>query len=178
MVDILKQEESAPASYPAVTGLSDAALALDPDAIWQRIESYIAHRFAAREVVWTIEGVEDDALRFPLTPVASMTAEKWEAGAWVSVTLSEGPMGYVLPSDGSFRIAAQVGAGPVPAAVTAAFQRLAEYSADTEERAGATDYSVNLGGAIQENFSRYPSWLARAMQYSGAADLLRPYRRA
>jgi hypothetical protein len=71
-----------------------------------------------------------------------------------------------------------VGGGDVPAPVLAAFARLAEYSADTDERAGATDYSVNLGGAIQESYRRYPSWLARAMQYSGAADLLRPYRRA
>lgn len=179
MIDILQQQEAVPAAYPAApSGLSTEAAALDAGMIWQRIESYIAHRYTVREIVWTVSGLAGDEWQPPIGPVVSQTAEKWDAGAWASVTILPGPLGLCLPSDGTFKITAQVGAGDVPAAVSEAFRRLAEYSADTEDRAGATDYSTDLGGAIKESYSRYPSWLARAMQYSGAADLLRPYRRA
>ncbi|MEC3861188.1 hypothetical protein VK792_07825 [Mesobacterium sp. TK19101] len=177
-IDLLKQFEDVPAAYPdPPAGLSADAAALDTDLIWGRIEAYCAHRWTPREVVWTILGDVGDQWHPPLTPVVSREAHFW-GDQWEGLTLLDGPLGICLPFDGTYKITAQVGGGDVPAPVLGAFTRLAEYSADTEERAGATDYSVNLGGAIQENFSRYPSWLARAMQYSGAADLLRPYRRA
>jgi hypothetical protein len=72
-----------------------------------------------------------------------------------------------------------VGGGTVPAAVNEAYRRLAEYLASTDDApAGASDYSAGLGsGAITESFSRAPTWVARALINSGAADLLRPYRR-
>lgn len=178
-VDILKQFEAVPAAYPVPpSGLSPDAAALDPDMLWARIEDYCAHRWTPREVVWTVLGDGGDQWHPPLTPVVSREGHVWRNDVWVPLSLLDGPLGIILPHDGTYRITAQVGGGNVPAPVSAAFTRLAEYSADIEERAGATDYSVNLGGAIQESYRRYPSWLARAMQYSGAADLLRPYRRA
>lgn len=177
-VDILKQFEAVPAAYPAApSGLSTEAAALDADMIWARIEDYCAHRWTVREVVWTILGDGADQWHPPLTPVVSREGHVWRE-EWVAVSLLDGPLGIILPHDGTFKITAQVGGGDVPAPVLAAFGRLAEYSADTDERSGATDYSVDMGGAIKESYRRYPSWLARAMQYSGAADLLRPYRRA
>lgn len=177
MADILKQAEAIPASYPNVSGLTTAAAALDADMLWQRIEGYVAHRWTAREVVWTIEGMEGEDWQPPLAPMNSQTAEKWESGAWVSVTLTSGPLGLCLPSDGTFKITAQVGGGDLPAAVSEAFRRLAEYSTATEDRAGASDYSVNIG-PMQTSYSRNPAFMARALINSGAADLLRPYRRA
>ena len=78
MIDVLDQSESAPASYPSVAGLSDKADALDQDMLWQRIESYITHRWRVREVVWVLTGEEDDEWRVPLTPLISHEAEKWE----------------------------------------------------------------------------------------------------
>ena len=65
-----------------------------------------------------------------------------------------------------------------PAEVNEAFRRLAEYWAETEERPGVSSYSVNIGGAISEQYERAPAWLARAMSNSGAGDLLLKYRRA
>lgn len=184
MIDILSQKEGIPAAYPTITGLSDKAMELDQRAIWQRIEAYIAYRWRAREVVWLLEGAEGDNFALPLTPIISLTAEKWENPAWVSVTLSDGSLGYCLTSDGTYRITAQVGGtGSVPAAVAEAFRRLAEYSVEIGERGilsdvpGATSYSANLD-TIQESFSRQATWAARAIQNSGAGDLLRPYRRA
>lgn len=78
---------------------------------------------------------------------------------------------------GPYRFTATVGGGDVPAAVSEAFRRLAEYLADDPERSGASSYSVNMGGAIEESFNRNPAWIARALDLSGAADLLRPYKR-
>lgn len=176
MAETLKQVESVTSWPAAPSGLSDAAAALDPNAIWARIESYIAHRFTSRAVVWTVEGAGEWTP--PLTPATVITAEKWEGGAWVTVTLPEGPFGFDLPGDGPYRITGTAGAGPVPAPVAEAFRRLAEYLTETDDRAGVSNYSVNMGGAIQESYDRAPNWIARAMINSGAADLLRPYRKA
>lgn len=185
MVDLLQQQEAVPAAYPdAPSGLSTAAAALNADMIWQRIESYIAHRYAVREIVWTISGFAGDEWQPPIGPLVSQTSERWDAGAWVSVTILPGPLGLCLPSDGTFKITAQVGAGDVPAAVSEAFRRLAEYSAEIGENGmvvghpSYTEHSAKIGDAIDESFSRSPTWAARALQLSGAADLLRPYRRA
>ena len=185
MIDLLQQQEAIPEAYPdAPTGLSTDAAALDESMIWQRIEGYIAHRFTVREIAWTVSGFAGDEWQAPIAPLVSHTAEKWDAGAWVSATLTAGPVGLCLPSDGTFKITAQVGGGDVPAAVSEAFRRLAEYSAEIGENGmivghpSHTEHSSKIGAAIDESFSRSPTWAARALQLSGAADLLRPYRRA
>lgn len=185
MIDMLRQQEATPAAYPDTpSGLSDGATALDPSTVWARIEAYTAHRFTDRQAIWTLEGAENDNWAPPLTPVTSLSAEKWDGSAWVSATLSEGPFGYCIPSDGVFRITAQVGQGPVPAPVSEAFKRLAEYSVEigadsmVTGHAAHQSHSYNLAGEVQEDFSRQATWAARAIQNSGAGDLLRPYRRA
>ena len=177
MAATLKEVEAIPASYPdAPAGLSTAAAALDADALWQRIEAYCRARWTDREVVWTVEG--SGAWEAPLTPATLNTVEVWESGAWVECTPAASPWGgYDLPGDGPYRITADVGSGDVPAAVNEAFRRLAEYLADEPDRAGVSSYSVNMGGAIEESYQRSPAWSARAMDLSGAADLLRPYKR-
>lgn len=179
MMSILKQTESAPASWPAAApGLSTAAAALEPDMIWQRIEAYIAHRWTAREVVWIIEG--PGTFEAPLSPATVSTIEKWNATteAWEAETVSLAPTGWELAGCGPYRLTASVGGGTVPEPVNEAFRRLAEYYAETPVRQGAGRWSINIGGAISEDFERHPAWMARAMQNSGAGDLLRPYRRA
>ncbi|SFN85194.1 hypothetical protein SAMN05216224_11754, partial [Thioclava dalianensis] len=114
----------------------------------------------------------------PLSPATVSTVEQWQGDQWETCTPDPSPLGgYDLPTYGPYRITASVGSGDVPAAVSEAFRRLAEYLGDTDDRAGLSSYSVNMGGAIQESYQRNPAWTARAMQNSGAADLLRPYRR-
>jgi len=176
-MDILKRDESIPASYPAVpSGLSTAAAALDSDMIWARIESYIAHRWTARAVIWTIAGPGE--WQPDLTPATISATEIWQNDSWTAETLTDGPLGcYVLDGDGPYRITASVGSGTVPAGVNEAFRRLAEYMAETTNKHGASSYSLSVG-PIDINETRAPAWMARAMQNSGAGDLLRPYRRA
>lgn len=180
--ETIAETESAPATYPdAPSGLSDAAAALDTAAIWQRIEAYTAHRYTARQATWLVEGKGHWA--FPLTPATVSSAECWNGAAWESVTLTDGPYGYCLPDEGPYRIVADVGGGDVPKAVQEAYRRLAEYLAPGQPdnilfgRPGASSHTGKVGD-LEESYDRNPAWLARAMQYSGAADLLRPYRRA
>ena len=173
----MKEVEAIPASYPAAPAdLSTAAAALDADALWQRLEAYCRVRWTDRQVIWTVEG--EGAWEAPLQPSTLNTVEVWESGAWVECTPAASPWGgYDLPGDGPYRITADVGGGDVPAAVSEAFRRLAEYLADEPDRSGVSSYSVNMGGAIEESYQRNSAWVARAMELSGAADLLRPYKR-
>ncbi len=177
MAITVRQEEAVPDSLPAVpAGLSEAAAALDSAAVWARIEAYVAHRWSPREVVWVVEGAGEWIP--PLTPATVSKTEVWGQIGFSEASLAPSPLGGLDLPGGTHRITATVGGGEVPAEVQEAFRRLAEYMAETSERPGASSYSVNIGGAIIEEVTRAPAWMARAMQNSGAADLLRKYRRA
>ncbi len=177
MVEILKRVEQIPAAYPAKPGnLSDEADALDAGLIWGRIESYTAHRFSVREVVWTVEGPGDWVP--DLTPVTISAIEFWEQGNWFEAFPVSNPLGgYELCVEGPYRITATAGGGDAPAAILEAYKRLAEYSAGERGAAGASSQVVSVG-PITDEVRRNPAWLARAVQNCGAGDLLRPYRRA
>lgn len=178
MATTINQDETAPASYPTVTttGWSTAAAALDQDMIWQRIEPYIAWRWTARDVTWVVEGPGN--WHPPLTPATISTVEVWSerANVWETATLDASPLGgYYLPCTGPYRFTGSVGSGTVPAAVTEAFRRLAEYIAAKPGKPGASSESITAG-SISLSHRRSESWVALAMQNSGAADLLRKYR--
>lgn len=177
MAVTLQQNEGTPASHPSIGGLSLAAGVLDQAFLWQRIEAWVAHRWSARSVTWIVEGPGQWVP--PLAPFTLATSEEWGGDwDWHDVTLNPSPLGgYELPHSGQFRFTGNVGGGAVPADVTQAFTRLAEYVAtESAGLAGASSYAVDMG-QINENFRRSPAWMARAMEWSGAADLLRRYRR-
>ncbi|MCX7565470.1 hypothetical protein OS189_03810 [Sulfitobacter sp. F26169L] len=177
MTDLLDEIEATPATYPASPiGMSDPASWIDAAIIWERIEAYTRTRYTPREVVWKIQGQAGSEWKPPLSPLVSRDAHFW-GDQWEGLALLDGPVGICFPFDGVYRITAQVGYGTPPKAVTEAFRRLAEYMADDTDRAGVSSYSVNMGGAIQESYQRNAAHAARALQNSGAADMLRPYRR-
>lgn len=178
MADTIRQDEAMPAEYPdPPDNLSTAAAALDLDLVWQRIEAYVAHRWAVRDVTWIVDGRGEWCP--PLTPATIATVEVWQADAWQSVTLSPSPFGgYVLPGHGPYRFKGTAGGGDVPAVVTEAFRRLAEYMVAGLGVAGATSERQAVDGIGDTVISRSASWAARAIVNSGAGDLLRPYRRA
>jgi hypothetical protein len=177
MATTLKQDESAPAEYPdAPSGLSDEAAAIDADAIWQRIESYVAVRWTSRAVIWTVEGCGE--WHPPLAPAVISTVEIWQGDEWAAVTADPSPLGgYVLPG-GTYRFTGTVGGGTVPAAVNEAFRRLAEYMAASKRGTPGTSRERVTAGSITVDKTRAESFAARAIANSGAGDLLRPYRRA
>lgn len=178
MAETVKQTEAMPAEYPTVTAYAHRAAELLPDdveidgsIVWQRIEAYVAHRWTEREVVWIVEG--EGEWTPPLTPATVTASQVWENGAWSTVTLTAGPYGYTLPGDGPYRITATVGGGDLPEAVEEAFWRLHEYSVGI-----AGSFRNEASYRTMSDTEVAPNWTARAIQLSGAADLLRPYRRA
>lgn len=176
MATTVRQVEAVPATWPdPPAGLSADAAALDAGVIWSRLEGWIAHRWSPREVIWTVEG--EGAWTCPLVPATVLSVEVWEASVWVVTVPLASPFGGYDFGDGPYRVTATVGGGVVPAAVLEAYRRLAEYSAGKPGVAGATSHKESLG-PIETGFERNPAWAAKALPWSGAADLLRAYRRA
>lgn len=173
----LKQVEQSPETYPDLGSpslLSEQAQELDLAPIWQRIESYVAHRWTPRNVEWTVEGPGDWSP--PLVPAAIESVETWSGDQW-QITTDYRPSpcgGLILPSVGPYRIVATVGANnEPPATVIEAVRRLAEWIAAEIPNPGRVPVSYARIGR-----SGVTSWLAHAIDGSGAGDLLRPYRRA
>ncbi len=185
MATVIRQIEAPPESYPDLgspSPLSAAAQAISLPAVWRRIESYIAHRWTPRDAQWVIEG--RGSWLPPLAPATIGTVEVWCNGEWLE-TADVGPSpdgGLWFRSDGPWRVTAVVGGGSPqpepPEVVIEAVRRLAEHwAAKQGSRPGASSERIHAG-SVELSFDRNPSWMARALQDSGAADLLRPFRRA
>jgi hypothetical protein len=161
----------------ATTIRQTEGIASGATALMQRIEAYIAYRYTSRTIEWIVEGSGDWTP--PLMPATITTFEVWNGTAWEAVILPAGPLGYCLPAVGPYRITGTVGGGTMPAAVIEAVNRIQAYlAAMPENTPGARSVSTTIPDVMQETIEREPVWIARAMQQSGAADLLRPYRRA
>lgn len=183
------QTEQTPATYPTV--MVDRVVdwmppvdAEDTAVIWSRIEAHIAYRYSPRSVEWIVEGPGD--WKAPLAPASNVVVQQWhETAGYVAFTPDPSPLGgFCLPC-GMYRITSDVGGGDVPPLVQSAFRRIAGYIIDVlheDVPVSATKMSLgrNENRDIENNavsFDRSASWLARAMQLSGAADSLRNYRR-
>lgn len=168
MTATLKQTEALPESYPAVDGVTGDALA----AAWQRIEHHIAWRFTPRDVVWYVE-TDGGEWQAPLAPVVTISVQTAGNAPYEP---ERGPMGgWVLPC-GPVTVTASVGGGAVPAVVSDAVRRYARLLAAGDAMpAGVTRFD---SGAFSAAVRRDEINPAAAMVNSGAADLLRPYRRA
>jgi hypothetical protein len=176
MVELLKRTEQEPLSFLTLDlTLSEGPAALPPAFIWRRLEDWISYRFSPREVEWILAGPGDWTP--DLAPATVTSVESWFQGQWQAVTLSDAPLGLELATAGPYRITATVGGGDVPAPVQEAFRRLAEYMAETAP--SEIDKSNWLGtwGSWNQQDGKSPNWLAKALHLSGAADLLRSYRR-
>lgn len=195
MAATIKQTEAIPENYPTKTvgEIYDD----QSNAAWQRIESYIAHRWTPRAVTWIVEGAGE--WEAPLTPATINSVEFWNGGAWENCTAPDSPLGgYWLASNGPYRFTATVGGGEVPEVVYEAFCRLARYmsaiSRTPIKQTATRKIELNPSETSRptqtlEQFRiREPdingstefaaNWTAKALTLSGAADLLRPYRRA
>ena len=171
MTELLRQDEGQPAAYPLVDGLTDDA------ALWQRIEAWIAYRWGERSVTWIVQG--PGVFSPPLVPYTIDTVERWTGSDFASTTLDPAPLGLELEAN-VYRIQATVGSTEEPPpAVESALIRLAEYVADDDDiGVVASRASANLGNGLTADYERPAVWRARALHYSGAADLLRAYRHA
>lgn len=180
MVEILYQSVDAPASWPAKpSGLSTAADAFSEAFVWQRLEGRMSWRWGERSAIWTVQGPGD--FNPPLKPATITATELWDGTGWASVTLDNSPLGgVVLTGEGPWRITATVGDSAAPPdIVLEAYTRFAEYLAELGAEAvpkGAQSHSIDLG-SVKESVRLDPHREARAIDLSGAGDLLRDYRR-
>lgn len=166
MTVVLRQAEAVPAEYPT-TG---------HDALWQRIERHCAHRWTPRAVTWWIEG--PGVFRPPLVPAVIDAVDRWHLGDTVTTTLAPAPLGGVEVPTGVFRVTATVGAdNAAPEVVLEAFERLRGYVEARDFGAPGAHSLALREGQLSTSIRRKPEWLAQALVLSGAADLLRGYRR-
>jgi hypothetical protein len=173
MSTTLSETEAAPASWPTLTvdGLDAAGAA----AVWRRIEAFTAWRFTARTQVCIAEG--PGCWRPRLRPFTVTLTEAWGDG-WAEVTLAPEPLGGVmLPGAGPYRVTATIGSGvTVPEDVAEAARRLGAYQVQLAASDPAQVREEIAVGELRLGNERAVAWAARALQLSGAADLLRPYR--
>jgi DNA-binding transcriptional ArsR family regulator len=162
-------EGSAPTvAHPASGSVALAALAAAFGLVAQALGPA-----AAAELV---DGMDKGpgAWRPRLRPFEIDLVERWDNSGWNTVELAPEPLGGVELGCGTYRITATVGSfGTPPADVVEAARRLAAYQvgiAGIGADVGPKDLNI---GELRVSSERWP---ARAMQLSGAADLLRPYR--
>lgn len=187
MAATISQQEELPEAWPTIT--TKLALPLrtgEEGALWQRIEAWVNVRWTPRAVVWIVEGPGEWVP--PLSPATITAVSIWD-DAWITTTAAPSPLGgLTLDQVGPYRVTATVGGGTLPPSVEKAFTRFADYLSVAVDRnnpggsLAATSWSEkqDLGGGASHEMgaSRPASWLARSLVNSGAADLLRPYRRA
>lgn len=185
-------DEMEPAAYPVVP--PSALLVVDtgiPAWIWQRIEAYCNWRWTPREAQIDVDGV--GWFNLPVRPFRVTKVEFFAGEAWEEVLPPHAEQrGWRMYS--AFercRITGMVGEdNPAPEAVIHAAIRLHAYLGHTPESfpMWATSRSHTAentthgeGGSTStrnETFQRHADYLAKAIQHSGAADLLRRYRRS
>ncbi len=193
MPTTLSIEEGIPEDgYPDIVLQGDAQVAKLVDTAWQRVESWIAHRWGERPVTFIVEGPGEWVP--PLRPFTAATIEVWSDSAWVETIVGPSPLGgFCLGSIGPYRFTGACGStDEPPRAVKEAVFRLAEYFQGIDEipasqrplskfRTDAEPFETDAlpGTIIREVEREQPNanWIARAMQMSGAADLLRPWRK-
>jgi len=179
-LQIIEGEPESRPRLPARPGLgpSDFSAA----AVWQRIEQWIAWRWGARACTFIVEG-GGGSWRPPLVPFVTEAVEGWDGEAWVPVTLPAFPLGGVrLGSAPFYRFSGTLGSSDAPPAdVAEAYHRLADHFAAIRTHSpmlGSSRHEQTFDGGGSVSIERAPTWTARAIINSGAADLLRPWRRA
>ena len=166
----IESETEISVEYPAKpSGLSTDAEAIDAAVIWDRLEAFTNYRWSTTEIEFVVNPDHEIQWKPPYVPfgILEVNGEPADPDTFGAVTLRN--RSKVLVTIG--------GATPSPT-VNKAYRRLAEYFAVRDDMpAGAQRYSVNIGD-ISETISKRSDHMARAMQNSGAADLLRKYKKA
>jgi len=147
----------------------------EDESLWRRIEQYIVWRWGERPVEWLIRG--PGLFLPPLKPVNVTAIDRYSAGQWLPQGQIPTPFGVDTPP-GYYRIRGVAGKNETPPAdVLEAYTRMAEYTTSVKEdgRVGAMSVSDSVGG-VTLTVRRSVQAMARALEYSGAADLLKAYR--
>lgn len=177
MAKTIEIQESAPSSRPIIVIAAIGNVAAILERAWLRIEEWTAYRWAARNVVFIVDGAGEWTP--PLSPFTLSTAESWQDDAWTPATLRPTALGgFVFDECKTWRVTGVLGSTAAPPEnVMEAVRRLARYFSETEN-SRATDGGLRrIDRHEKTSVELQTGWSAKAMQYSGAADLLRSYRK-
>jgi len=109
-----------------------------------------------------------------------VSVRRREGEDWIDIEYDRDPFG-VFNFDreySSINLVLKIGFDEAQEDVREAFFRLCRFwGADNRAPAGVSRYSLSLGSELQESFTRPVEYNSRAITISGAADLLRPYKR-
>ena len=179
MTKTLPIDEGRPEAWPAiVTTPWVPGNGFDPEAVWLRIECWIAYRWGERPCTFVVEG-GCGSWRPPLVPFAVETIETWTAAhgrrsrsaaparrrrasarRWPIGSAARSARPTRRPRACSRLLVAWPITPPIRKHILA--RRFADQQTDRDGASIAID--------------RAPNWTARVLANSGAADLLRPYR--
>lgn len=175
MLDLIDWTEDDRTTTPsAPVGLSAAAAALDPVAVFDRLEQWTGYRWGVRNFTAVITG--PGCWNAPVGPATYTDVEAWVSDHWELGEIRPAPVGLEF-SGGTFRVSGTVGTVNEPAeSVMEAWRRYAEYIAQNQKNPGLSRYSRTIGD-YSLSWTRDRNALAKAMAGSGAADLLRKYRK-
>lgn len=167
----------------------DPRIKIPASTIWKRLEHWCDYpRWGVRNaIVYLRAGICDpNGFVPPLGPVVSVNGVdrfvEGVGGGWSPIPIRRGPFDGILDLAhfDSYRLDLTVGHEAADDCVNEAFWRLHDFLAADRESgrpAGVSRYSVNLGGELSESYSLPIERVARAITLSGAADLLRSYKR-
>lgn len=181
---VLRQIEEDADSWPFPSFLADPKFdELDAGVLWRRLEQYTSWRSTKRACEWILEGA--GSWKPNLFPASIVSVQIWNPAVdgWSSVLddVPASPIGSMwLHNAGPYRVLGEVGDSDqvLPPPIVEAFRRLAEYWIGERSSYAGSSHEVQSVGPIRSEHYRDPAWLGKAMQNSGAADLLRSFRKA
>jgi len=141
----------------------------DDPVIWDRLEAFCNFRWSETVMEFVVNPPCEIQWQPPYEPftVDLVNGEAATPDDFGAVTLRE-----------KSKVRATIGGATPSATVLKAYERLADYMAATDDAPGGTSrYSVTIGD-LSESWSRHPDYMARAIHNSGAADLLRKFKKA
>lgn len=182
MAVTLKETEGQPSAWPTVAPYpmatewseleGDNNPVVSGEVVWRMVERWITTRWRSRSVVYVVEGPGEWESR--LTPFSASVTERWTGSAWMNESFTPSPLGGFDLGNGTYRITGTVGdASGVPEDVEEAHRRLHSFMLGN-----ASEHLDNVAIYNDESGGERPrAHAAQALRLSGAADLLRRYRR-
>ena len=163
----IERETEISVTYPAAPAGAPAGIA--NEVIWDRLEAFCNYRWSETVVEFVVNPPCEIEWQPPYEPftVDLVNGEAASPDDFEAVTLTE-----------RCKVRCTIGGADPSETVMAAYLRLAEYMAATDDAPnGASRYSIDIGD-ISESWSRKADHMGRAIHNSGAADLLRKFRKA
>ncbi|SLN10775.1 hypothetical protein PSJ8397_00042 [Pseudooctadecabacter jejudonensis] len=179
---VIEQEEISTAVYPdAPDGLSDAAAALSKEIVWDRLEQFTNYKIGQRSIQFRVCSNRGQPWWIPAErpfEITGILIADTTLDDYVATPVRPRADGAVNLEGKAALVTATVGLATAPPLFLEAYKRLAEYFAASQiGPEGVTRYSLSVGPDITEGYSKQATHTAKAMVNSGAADLLRKYRK-